>query len=195
MQNADRYDSAVYETDEKPLSGLRLQVMTLTDYFLAQLESEAPKTRRALQNAPAGKDDWKPHDKSMPFGRLAALVARMPSWVTLIVKQDALDLNPVGGSNIPQTPLRTAAELVKAHDDAVAEAIATLKSTSDDQLMKHWKLQVSGNTVSDQPRHLVLRDTFMHWSHHRGQFTVYLRMNGAAVPAIYGPSADDQRFE
>jgi hypothetical protein len=101
--------------------------MTLTDHFLAQLEAEAPKTRRALQNAPAGKDDWKPHDKSMPFGRLAALVARMPSWVTLIVKQEALDLNPPGGSNIPQTPLRTAAELVKAHDEAVADAIATLK--------------------------------------------------------------------
>ena len=169
--------------------------MTLTEQFLAQLDAEAPKTRRALQNAPSGKDEWKPHDKSMPFGRLAMLVARMPSWITLIVKQEALDLNPPGGSNIQQTPLRTAAELVKAHDEAVAEAVASLKGTADDQLMKHWKLQVSGKTVSDQPRHIVLRDTFMHWAHHRGQFTVYLRMNGAAVPAIYGPSADDARFE
>ena len=169
--------------------------MTLTEYFLAQLQAEAPKTRRALQNSVTGKDDWKPHDKSMAYGRLAMLVAQMPSWITLIVNKDALDLNPPGGSNIPQKPLHTAAELVKAHDDAVNEAVATLKATSDDHLMKHWKLQVSGNTVSDQPRHIVLRDTFMHWSHHRGQFTVYLRLTGAAVPAIYGPSADDQRFE
>ena len=168
--------------------------MTLTEYFLAQLESEAPKTRRTLENVPSGKDDWKPHDKSMAFGRLAGLVARMPAWITLIVNQESLDLNPPGGSNFPQTPLKTAAELTKAHDDAVAEARAALKATTDDHLKKHWKLMLSGNVVSDQPRDLVLRDTLMHLAHHRGQLTVYLRMNGAAVPAIYGPSADDQRF-
>jgi uncharacterized damage-inducible protein DinB len=166
--------------------------MTLAEQFLAQLEAEAPKTRRALENTPAGKDDWKPHDKSMPFGRLAMLIARMPSWITLIVKQDALDL---GGANIQQTPLRTAADLVKAHDEAVAEARAALKGVPDDHLHKSWKLQMAGKTVSDQLRHIVLRDTFMHLAHHRGQYTVYLRMNGASVPAIYGPSADDQRFE
>jgi uncharacterized damage-inducible protein DinB len=168
--------------------------MTLAEYFLAQLESEAPKTRRTLENVPSGKDDWKPHDKSMPFGRLAMLVARMPSWITLIVNQESLELQPQGGSNIPQTPLKTAAELAKAHDDAVTEARAALKATTDDHLMKHWKLTVQGNVVSDQPRHLVLRDTLMHLAHHRGQLTVYLRMNGATVPAIYGPSADDSRF-
>ena len=177
---------------EHRVTELRLLTMTLAEYFLAQLDAEAPKTRRALENTPAGKDDWKPHDKSMPFGRLAMLIARMPSWIHLIVKQDSLDL---GGSNIPQTPLRTAAELVKAHDDAVADARAVLKATTDDHLMNSWKLQVSGKTVSDQPRHIVLRDTFMHLSHHRGQYTVYLRMAGAPVPAIYGPSADDQRFD
>ena len=165
--------------------------MTLVEYFTAQLDAEAPKTRRALENTPSGKDDWKPHEKSMAFGRLAMLVARMPSWIPLIVNQDALD---IGASNLPQTPLRTSAELVQAHDEAVAQARAALKGTSDDRLMKHWKLQVGGNTVSDQPRHIVLRDTLMHLAHHRGQLTVYLRLNGATVPAIYGPSADDQRF-
>jgi uncharacterized damage-inducible protein DinB len=118
----------------------------------------------------------------------------MPSWISLIVKQDALDLNPPGGSNFPQTPLPTAADLVKAHDTAVAEARAALKATSDDHLLTHWQLQMAGKVVSDQPRHIVLRDTLMHLAHHRGQFTVYLRLTGAAVPAIYGPSADDNRF-
>lgn len=176
---------------EKPLSGLRLLTMTLAEQFLVQLEAEAPKTRRVLENTPSGKDDWKPHDKSMPFGRLAMLVARMPSWISLVVKQEFLDL---AGGNVPQNPLRTAAELVKAHDDAVADAKATLKATTDEQLMKHWQLRMGDKAVLDQPRHIVLRDTLMHLSHHRGQFTVYLRMTGATVPAIYGPSADDQRF-
>jgi uncharacterized damage-inducible protein DinB len=168
--------------------------MKLVDYFIAQLDAEAPKTRLALERTPSGRDEWRPHDKSMPFGRLAALVARMPSWITLIVNQDVLDLNPPGGSNFPQTPLRTAAELVKAHDDAVAEGRAALQATSDEHLMTHWQLHFGGKVVSDQPRHIVLRDTMMHLAHHRGQFTVYLRLNGANVPAIYGPSADDTRF-
>lgn len=169
--------------------------MTLVDYFVAQLDAETPKTRRVLENAPSGRDEWRPHEKSMPFGRLAMLIARMPSWITLIVNQDALDLNPPGGSNISQMPLRTAADLVKAYDAAVAEARTALLATTDDHLMKHWKLQLGSKVVSDQPRHIVLRDTMMHLAHHRGQFTVYLRLNGAIVPAIYGPSADDARFE
>lgn len=166
--------------------------MTLTEHFLAQLEAEAPKTRRVLENVPDGREDWKPHEKSMPFGRLAMLVARMPSWFSMIVDKDTLDL---GASNVPQTPLRTAAELVKAHDEAVESARRSFRGTNDQTLLNtNWKLMMSGNVVSDQPRHIVVRDTFMHLAHHRAQLTVYLRMNGAPVPAIYGPSADDQRF-
>lgn len=168
--------------------------MTLTEMLIAQLDAEAPRTRRALEQVPEGRDDWKPHDKSMAFGRLAMLVAGMPSWISMIVKQDSLDLNPPGGSNFVQKPMRTAAELVKGHDEGVAGARQALLSVTDEHLMKPWKLLVSGNTVNEELRHIVLRDTFMHLSHHRGQLTVYLRMNNATVPAIYGPSADDKSF-
>jgi len=168
--------------------------MKMTDLLIAQLDAEAPRTRRTLERVPAGRDDWKPHDKSMPFGRLAMLVARMPSWISLIVDRDELDLAPAGGSNIDQAPLKTAAELVRAHDEAVAGARQSLAKASDDHLKKPWRLLVSGNTVSEQPREIVLRDTFMHLAHHRGQLTVYLRLAGSTVPAIYGPSADDQSF-
>ena len=168
--------------------------MKLTELFLAQLKQEAGRTRRALERVPEGHDDFKPHDKSMPFGRLAMLVARMPSWVSLIINQDALDLNPPGGSNVDQRPLRTSRELVEALDEGIAGAERALSATTDDHLMKNWRLLVSGRTVSDEPRHVVIRDTFMHLSHHRGQLTVYLRLNGATVPAIYGPSADDAHF-
>jgi len=101
---------------------------------------------------------------------------------------------PAGGSNINQRPLRTARELVEAHDKGVADARAALAQTTDDHLMKPWRLLARGNVVSESARHIVLRDTFMHLSHHRGQLTVYLRLNNATVPAIYGPSADDTSF-
>jgi len=91
--------------------------MKMADLFLAQLDAEAVRTRTALARVPEGRDDWKPHEKSMPFGRLAMLVARMPSWLPLILNKDELDLNPTGGSNIDQRPLRTSAELVQGHDE------------------------------------------------------------------------------
>jgi len=169
--------------------------VTVIEMFQAQLEAEAKRTRAALEKVPEGKDDWAPHPKSMPLGRLAMLVARMPGWFGMIVNQDDLDINPPGGgSNINQKPLKTAAELVQAHDEGVEQARRALQSLTEDRLMKPWRLLVSGNAVSEDPRHVVIRDTFAHLAHHRGQLTVYLRLNDATVPAIYGPSADDQRF-
>lgn len=165
--------------------------MKMSEWFAAQLEREGPKTRRALERVPEGRDDWKPHEKSMPLGRLAMLVATMPSWIPMMLTRDDLDLNPPGGSSYSQKPLRTAAELVEAHDRALAEARETLRTASEEHLNRPWRLLVSGKVVSEDPRHVVLRDTLMHWAHHRGQLTVYLRMNGVPVPAIYGPSADE----
>jgi hypothetical protein len=82
--------------------------MKMTDLFLEQLDKEATRTRRTLERVPEGRDDWKPHDKSMPLGRLAMLVAQMPSWIGMIVRQDQLDVRPpAGSSNIDQRPLRT----------------------------------------------------------------------------------------
>lgn len=168
--------------------------MKMTEWYLNQLDGEATRTRRTLERVPQGKDDWKPHDKSMPLGRLAMLVAQMPSWFTLIVDRDELDINPPGGSNIPQQNLRTPQELMQAMDKGVADARAALSATSDEHLMKPWKLLAGGKVVNESPRYIVLRDTLMHLAHHRGQLTVYLRLTGAPVPAIYGPSADDQQF-
>jgi uncharacterized damage-inducible protein DinB len=165
--------------------------MTLTDFYMAQLDAEAPRTRRVLERVPAGRDDWKPHDKSMPLGRLAMLVARMPSWLDLIIGRDDLDLT---AGNIAQQPLTSAAELVAAHDEAVASARKTIQATNEAHLARNWKLIAGGHAVSDQRRDIVIRDTFMHLSHHRAQLTVYLRLLDVPVPAIYGPSADDQTF-
>jgi uncharacterized damage-inducible protein DinB len=164
--------------------------MKLTDLFLAELEEEAAVTRRILERVPDGRYDWKPHEKSMTLGYLAELVARMPSWPVFMIKQDELDIT----TNKPE-PLRTSRELVQALDQGVAEAREALANTNDEHLMKPWRLLVAGRVVSEQPRYVALRHSvFNHLAHHRGQLTVYLRLNDALVPSIYGPSADEKTF-
>ena len=167
--------------------------MKLTELFLSELDREAPRTRRALANVPADRADWKPHDKSMPLGRLAGLVASMPSWISLIIEQDELNLTPPPGQSQYQPPPMD--KLVETHDGLVAKGRESLKKTNDEYLYTtNWKLLAGGKVVMDQPRYIVLRDTINHLAHHRGQLTVYLRLTGRTVPAIYGPSADDQSF-
>jgi uncharacterized damage-inducible protein DinB len=166
--------------------------MTLTQLFLDELDREAARTRRTVERVPSGRDDWKPHTKSMTLGRLAGLVASMPSWVTLIIGQDELDLTRPGGGQGQQPATAT---LAAALDQHVASARESLRSTTDDFLLTtKWRLKAGGQIVANEPRHIVLRDTFNHLAHHRGQLTVYLRLLDEPVPAIYGPSADDQRF-
>lgn len=168
--------------------------MKITEEYVAQLDDEVKRTRRVLERVPEGKDDWKPHDKSMPLGRLAGLVAQMPMWFALVVNQDELDLNPPGEGKFEQKPMRTPAELVKALDEGAAQGRKALASATEEHLQKPWRLLVSGKVVSEQPRVVVIRDTFSHLAHHRAQLTVYLRLNNVPVPAIYGPSADDAQF-
>ena len=169
--------------------------MKLTELFLGELDREGPLTARVLERVPEGRNDWAPHQKSMPLGRLAALVAGMPSWLAMMIDKNEFDLNPPGGSSGSfQTNFKTTADLVKTANDGTAAARAALQKTTDDHLMKPWRLLVSGKTVVEQPRYVMMRDSINHLAHHRGQLTVYLRLNDVPVPAVYGPSADDQRF-
>jgi uncharacterized damage-inducible protein DinB len=167
--------------------------MNFTQLFREELDREAVRTRHALEQVPLGRDDWAPHAKSMPLGRLAGLVAAMPSWVSLIIAQDELELNPPAGAGQYQQP--STDQLVQVHDGHVAKAREALSRTNDQYLFTtKWRLLVSGNVVMNELRRVVLRDTLNHLAHHRGQLTVYLRLTESKVPAIYGPSADDQSF-
>lgn len=166
--------------------------MKMTDLFLAQLERETFGTHRALERVPEGRNDWKPHQKSMPLGYLATLVATMPSWIVMMINQDELDMNPPGGSRFKPQELHTNRELLTALDESVARAGDALAKTSDEHLMTPWRILAGGRVVSEQPRHIMISDgVFSHWTHHRGQLTVYLRLNDVPVPAIYGSSADE----
>jgi len=169
--------------------------MTFIDLFIAELDREAKRSRRALEMAPENRRSWKPHDKSMEFGYLADMVATIPTWFTMIIKQDELDVAPKGGGRGERPQPKNSAEYIAALDNAVAQARQALEGTNEEHLQTEWKLLAGGEVVFKGPRHEMLRDTMNHWAHHRGQMTVYLRLMGATVPALYGPSADDKRFD
>lgn len=168
--------------------------MKLTDLFLAQLERETASTRRALERVPEGQNDWKPHEKSMPLGYLAALVASMPSWIGMMIALDefVFDENNPDLKYITK-PRNSNRELLEVFDESVAEARLALSSTNDDHLMKMWRFIAGGHVVSEQPRYIAITDAvFSHLAHHRGQLTVYLRLHDKSVPSIYGPSGDEK---
>jgi hypothetical protein len=166
----------------------------LTELFAELLERETHRCRAALEQVPEGRNDWKPHDRSMQLGYLATLVATMPSWVAMTVDQDELDLDPPGGSTYRPPEWTSRADLLKALDESAELGRRALAGTTDEHLHTPWKLLVGGRVVMEAPRHEVLADTFGHLAHHRGQLTVYLRLNEAKVPSIYGPSADEPAF-
>jgi len=117
--------------------------MTLTELFLAELDREGPRTRRAVERVPTGRDAWAPHPKSMPLGRLAGLVASMPSWIGLIINQDELDLTPPQGQGQFQQPATSS--LAETLDKHVAKARETLLATNDNFLLTtRWRLKAGG---------------------------------------------------
>ena len=168
--------------------------MKLTEFLLAELDREVERSRRALEQVPEGKYDWKPHEKSMIFGYLANMVATIPTWIAMEIKQDELDVAPADGSKMEQKRLDTSDELLAALDKAAADARSAFEKTTDEHLMTTWRLLARGQVVMEAPRYVMIQDTINHWAHHRGQMTVYLRLMGAKVPALYGPSADDNQF-
>jgi len=168
--------------------------MNLKDYLLSELNREVDRSRRALEQVPEGKSDWKPHERSMPFGYLTNMVATIPMWITMQINQDELDLAPKDGRKFEMKPHHTGTEYIQALDKAAADAREAFNNTSDEHLKSNWQLKASGNVVAEAPRYEMIQDSLLHLAHHRGQMTVYLRLMGAKVPAIYGPSADDKEF-
>ena len=168
--------------------------MNIKDYLLAELNREVERSRVALEQVPENKSDWKPHEKSMQFGYLANMVATIPMWITMQISQDELDVAPKDGGRMQMKELNTSAEYIEALDKAAAGAREAFEKTSDEHLKTNWQLKAGGNVVMEAPRYEMIQDTFGHWAHHRGQMTVYLRLMGAKVPAIYGPSADEKGF-
>lgn len=161
----------------------------LASAFLAELDNEAKVTRSVLERIPADKFGWQPHEKSMPFGRLASHVAEMFGWTKDTLKSDVLDFATMDYK--PFEP-QTTDDLLAFFDEQIANAKATLAETSDETFMTNWTMRNGETVYFTMPKVAVMRSFVMnHIIHHRGQLSVYLRLNDIPVPSIYGPSADE----
>jgi uncharacterized damage-inducible protein DinB len=161
----------------------------LATAFLAELDNEAKVTRSCLERVPADKFDWKPHEKSMTFGRLATHVAEMFGWTQATLKQDVLDFAAFDYK--PLEP-KSNEELLAFFDDHIAKAKQVLSETSDETFLTDWTMRNGEQVYFTMPKVAVMRSFVMnHIVHHRGQLSVYLRLNDIPVPSLYGPSADE----
>lgn len=169
--------------------------MSLTEWLVPEFDAEITATRRVLERIPDGKTSWKPHAKSMTLGRLATLIAELPGWVVNALTTDELDIMPPGGLPPKFEALASKKQILELFDRNAKAARAALAKTSDTEFKKPWVFKVGGRTVDTSPKYTVYRRTVInHLAHHRGQLTVYLRLNDAAVPAVYGPTADEPNF-
>jgi len=169
--------------------------MPLTEILLPEFDAEMAATRRVLERVPDAKGAWKPHPKSMSLGRLATLIAELPGWVVNVLTLDELDIMPPGGPPPKFEALESRAKILALFDKNAKAARAALAKATDADFKKPWAFKVGGRTVDKSPKYTVYRRTVLnHLAHHRGQLTVYLRLNEAPVPAVYGPTADEPNF-
>lgn len=168
--------------------------MKIGERMLPEFDHEMASTRKTLERVPEDKFGWKPHEKSMPMGRLASHIAEIPGWVGITLGHDSFDANPPDGQSAYQPLLATSRrELLEAFDRNIAAARAALAAVEDETMMQTWSLLRAGAVVFSMPKIAVQRTFVMnHLIHHRAQLAVYLRLNNVPVPALYGPSADEQ---
>ena len=166
--------------------------MNLTDLLLPDFDGEMAHTRRTLERVPGDRLGWKPHPKSGTMGWLATHVARLPSWASMAIEKDSLDLSPGGAPPRPPAPVQSTEELLEIFDGNASAARRLLAEASDERLLGPWTLLKTGKTLFTMTRIAVIRNFVLHHIvHHRAQLGVYLRLNDVPLPAIYGPSADE----
>jgi uncharacterized damage-inducible protein DinB len=166
--------------------------MAITDALLPEYDHEMATTRRLLDRVPEDRFAWKPHDRSMTLGQLAGHLANIPYWCTATLDASSLDLASLGDEARPRAP-ESRAVLLSRFDARVAAARARLLTTTDPELLAPWTLKSGDQEFFTMPRISAIRTFVMnHTIHHRGQLSVYLRLNDIPVPPIYGPTADEQ---
>ena len=167
--------------------------MALSETILPEFDQEMANTRKTLERVPQDKFAWKPHDKSWSIKELATHLANLPSWTILSLKEDSFDMAPKDDEPPKTSEASTRQEILEMFDKNVADAHAAIESTDDEEFMKPWSLLSGGETLFSMPKIAVLRSFVMsHNIHHRAQLGVYLRLNDVPVPAIYGPTADEE---
>lgn len=166
--------------------------MAIKESVLPEFDHEMKTTRRLLERIPEQSAGWKPHAKSMSLGHLGVHLAQLPMWGALTMKQTELDMSPPGGPAYKTPDFESTAAVLAAFDEHVRQAREAIAAASDADFMVPWTLKNAGQTIFTMPRVVCLRSFVVnHLIHHRGQLSVYLRLNDVPVPSIYGPSADE----
>lgn len=164
--------------------------MPIYELLLAEFDHEMSNTRKTLERVPADKWDWKPHAKSGSLGWLAGHIATLPTFAATTINQTELE---IAGSSRPK--VENPSQLLPVFAQCREEARKALEGVTDEQLRQTWTLKWNGKVIFSLPRYMVLRNLcFNHMIHHRAQLTMYLRALNLPVPALYGPSADEQSF-
>lgn len=164
--------------------------MPIAQSLLPEYDHEMGTTRTLLEIVPEAHWSFKPHPKSMSLGELASHISVLLSvWGVTTLKESGFDVNPAAGANRPE--INSVADLLALFDNAVENVRAALVETSDEAMREIWTLSRDGQTIFSLPRVAVFRSFIMnHVIHHRGQLSVYLRLQDVPLPSIYGPSAD-----
>ncbi|HEX6533601.1 MAG TPA: DinB family protein [Gemmatimonadaceae bacterium] len=167
--------------------------MSIAQSLLPEFDHEMAGTRKALERAPATHASWRPHEMSMTLAQLTTHLAEIPRFVPRIVHDDELELYPVGGEPFERKTPLPVESAVAVFDENVREAREALAAATDEQLLRPWTLKVQGRPSFTLPKVAAFRTlTMYHLVHHRGQLSVFLRLLGAPVPGMYGPSADER---
>jgi uncharacterized damage-inducible protein DinB len=163
--------------------------MGMRQGMIMEIQHEAANSRKMLERVPFDKADWKPHDKSMNIGRLATHVAELPKWTEMTLQTDELDWEKF---EYKPTIVNNTEELLALLDKNVAAATTALENASDEDMMKPWTMRRGEHVFFTLPKAAVIRNfSLNHGYHHRGQLSVFLRLNEIPVPGMFGPSADE----
>ena len=155
--------------------------------FLKELDHESIATRQLLERVPADRYDWRPHPKSMTLGQLAQHIAEIPGRISATIKEGVFNASGTRTQGQPES----AEGLLATFDSSIADARSTIGSIGGDELDGMWRMVRDGKEMAAMPRSSATRNLlFNHWYHHRGQLTVYLRLNDVPLPSVYGPTAD-----
>jgi uncharacterized damage-inducible protein DinB len=166
--------------------------MSISQTTLPEFDHEMAIARKAIERVPDDKFSFKPHPKSPTMGWLAAHIAEIPSWTGPVLEQDSLDMNPPGEKRTPDPAPTSTAQVLAKFDENLAKARAVIEKTTDETFAQPWSLLNGGQALFTLPKAAVLRSFILsHLIHHRAHLGIYLRLNDIPVPAMYGPSADE----
>ena len=166
--------------------------MSRIESFLSEYDQLTKNARKTIERIPDDKFTWKPHEKSFSMRDLASHIVNLQSWLSVTLNMIEFDMHPTEGEEFIPPIASSKNELLEMFDKNCEEAKKCLANTPEEKLKDNWSLLSGGKTLFTMPKVAVVRSfVFNHTIHHNAQLGVYLRLNDISVPAIFGPSADE----